>query len=178
VRIHYRLRQFWRTFLVEKEQLELDQALALLNPEQKALFTRMQQSEQNHAEKVLRRLLEQGENQPDLLVAALLHDVGKLCHRMSPLERAVVVLVKAVMPKLAHRWGELPPAGWDGLPAWRKAFILAEHHAEWGAEVARKSGVSVLTENLIRMHHYPRSQDVDSVETNLLQKLWQVDNES
>ena len=150
----------------------------MLNPEQRALFTQMQPSEQNHAVIMFRRLLEQGENQPDLLVAALLHDVGKLRYRLNPLERAMVVLVKAVMPEQARRWGELPPVGWDGLPPWRKAFIVAEHHAEWGAEMARKSGVSALTENLIRWHQQPHRQDADAEETSLLHKLWLVDNES
>ncbi len=92
------------------------------------------------------RLLEQGENQPDLLVAALLHDIGKLRYRLNPLERAMVVLVKAINPEQAHRWGSLPPDGWDRLPGWRKAFIVAEQHAGWGAEMARQAGVSPLTE--------------------------------
>jgi hypothetical protein len=178
VRILYRVNQFWRILLINKDQLEPVQANAILNPEQRALFTQMQLGEQNHALMIFRRLHEQGENQPDLLVAALLHDVGKLRYRVSPLQRAMVVLVRAVMPKQAHRWGELPPAGWLGLPAWRKAFIVAEHHAEWGAEMARKSGASVLTENLIRLHHHPHQQGGDAIETSLLRKLWLIDNES
>jgi hypothetical protein len=176
--ILYRIRQFWRTLFIKKDHLEHEQALALLSLEQKALFTQLHPGEQNHAVIVFRRLLEQGENQPDLLVAALLHDVGKLRYRMNPLERAIVVLVKAVMPKQAHRWGELPLVGWDDLTSWRKAFIVAEHHAEWGAEMARMSGVSVLTENLIRFHQQPHKLDVDAEETSLLHKLWLVDNES
>ncbi len=178
MRLLYRLRQFWRTLSIKKDQLELDQALAYLNPEQWALFTQQQPGEQNHAVIMFHCLLVQGENQPDLLVAALLHDVGKLRYRLSPLERAMVVLVKAVMPGQAYSLGELPPAGWDGLPAWRKAFILAEHHAEWGAEMARKAGVSPLSETLIREHHHPPCQDADIKENYLLRKLWLVDNES
>jgi hypothetical protein len=178
VRILYRLRQFWRTLSLKKDHRELEQALAILSPEQSTLFTQMQLSEQNHAVMVFRRLHEQGENQPDLLVAALLHDVGKLRYRLSPLERAMVVLVKTVMPKQAHRWGGLPPAGWDGLPSWRKTFIVAEHHAEWGAEMACQAGVSPLTENLIRLHHHPHGQDANAEETSLLHKLWLVDNEN
>jgi hypothetical protein len=138
----------------------------------------MQPSEQNHAGLIYHRLLEQGDNQPDLLVAALLHDVGKLRYRLSPLGRAIVVLVKTVMPRQAHHWGVLPSNGWDGLPPWRKVFIVAEHHAEWGAEMARQVGVSSLTETLIRFHDRPHRQEADTEETNLLHKLWLVDNES
>jgi len=178
VRLRYRLRQFWRILSIKEDQLEDEQALVKLNPEQRTLFTQMQPGEQNHAVIMFHSLLEQGETQPDLLVAALLHDVGKLRYRMSPLERAMVVLVKAVMPGQAHRWGELLSAGWDGLPSWRKPFIVAEHHAEWGAEMARQAGVSSLTETLIREHHHPPCQDADIKENNLLRKLWLVDNES
>jgi putative nucleotidyltransferase with HDIG domain len=178
VRILYRVRQFWGTLSIKKDHLELEQALALLSPEQRVLFTQMQPGEQNHALIMFCRLLEQGENQPDLLVAALLHDVGKLRYPLSPLERVMVVLVKAAMPKQARRWGQLPLNGWDGLPSWRKAFIVAEHHAVWGAEMARKTGVSPLTENLIRLHHHPHRQCADAEETSLLHKLWLVDNKS
>jgi hypothetical protein len=178
VRFRYRLSQFWRTLFAKIDQPELEQALVGLSQSQKALFMRMQPGEQNHALIVYRRLLEMGENQPDLLVAALLHDAGKLRYRINPLERSMVVLVKAVLPKKALLWGELPSINWDSLPAWRKAFIVAEQHPEWGAELARKAGVSVLTENLIRQHDQPYSQGPDSEETSLLHKLWLVDNDS
>ena len=105
------------------------------------------------------KLLEQGENQPDLLVAALLHDVGKLRYRLNPLERSLVVLVKAVLPEQARLWGELPLDGWDRTPGWRKAFVVAQQHAGWGAEMAREAGVSRLTESLIRKHHDPPCQE-------------------
>jgi putative nucleotidyltransferase with HDIG domain len=178
LRIQYRLRQFWRTLSITNNPLELEQALALLSPEQRDLFSQLQPSELNHALMMFCRLLAQGEDQPDLLVAALLHDVGKLRYRMSRLERVMVVLVKAVMPRQAHRWGELPLSGWDGLPSWRLAFIVAEQHAEWGAEMARKAGVSPLAEILIREHHQPPNQEANSTENYLQRKLWLVDNES
>jgi hypothetical protein len=178
LRIQYRVRQFWRTLAVKNDRHELEQALALLNPAQRVLFTQMQPSEQNHALMIFHCLLEQGDNQPDLLVAALLHDVGKLRYRLKPLGRVMVVLVKTVMPEQARRWGALPPNGCDGLLAWRKVFIVAEHHSEWGAEMTRQAGVSPLTENLIRFHDRPHRQDADAEESSLLDKLRLFDNES
>jgi putative nucleotidyltransferase with HDIG domain len=124
------------------------------------------------------RLLEQGEHQPDLLVAALLHDVGKLRYRLNPLERATVVMIHAIKPTLARRWRYLPPHEWESLPGWRKAFIVAGQHAGWGAEMARKAGVSPLTETLIREHHNLQGYPAEDVEKDLLRKLWVVDNES
>jgi len=127
---------------------------------------------------MLYRLLEQGENHPDLLVAALLHDVGKLHYHLNPFERALIVLVRLFLPEQAHLWGSLPATGWDDVPRWRKAFVLAEQHAGWGAELARQAGASTLTENLIREHHYPHFNNYNSAENSLLHKLWVVDNES
>ena len=178
MRIRYRFRQFWRALSIKEVHPDLETALAILTPAQKVLFSQMQPGEQRHAAMVYQRLRDHGENQPDLLVAALLHDVGKLRYRMHPLERAMVVLAKASLPKLARNWGRLPSSGWVELPAWRKAFILAENHAMWGADLARQAGVSPLAESLIRFHDQPHTQAVDELQTSLLHKLWLVDNES
>jgi hypothetical protein len=177
VRILYRLGQFWRTISFKIDLIELEQAMSLLTEAQWALFRQLQSSEQSHALAMVRTLLERGEDQPDLLVAALLHDVGKLCYRMNPIERALVVLVEAVIPGQAQCWGKLPPDGWDGLPGWKKAFIVAEQHPKWGAEMSREAGVSPLTESLIRKHHDSACQEATITENSLLHKLWLVDNE-
>lgn len=178
MRILYRLHQFWRTITANTASPALEQVQGLLNPEQKALFTQLQPGEQVHAMEMVRMLIEQGEQQPDLLVAALLHDVGKLRYRLHPIERTMVVLVGAVMPEQARRWGSLPPIGWEDVPRWRKVFVVAEQHAEWGAELARQVGVSPLTETLIRFHQHPQSPSTGGAETSLLHKLWVVDNQN
>ena len=178
MRILYRVRQFWRTVFVKAGPLELEQVQAVLNPEQMALFIQLQPGEKDHAVMMYHRLIEQGEIQPDLLVAALLHDVGKLRYRQNPLERTMVVLFKAANPGQARKWGSLAPDAWEGLPGWRKPFIVAEQHAEWGAEMARQAGVSSLTETLIREHHHLTSLGPGDEKDNLLHKLWVVDNDS
>ena len=178
MRILYRVRQFWRTVSLKKAHPALDDALAVLSPTQGALFSRMPRAEQEHALTVLRRLWQQGETQPDLLVAALMHDVGKLCCPIGPFYRAIVVIGKAVVPGQSRRWGELPPAGWEDLPMWHKAFIAADHHAEWGAQLASQAGVSSLAERLIRLHHQSHGQGADPEEIQLHHKLHLVDNES
>jgi hypothetical protein len=178
VRILYRVRQFWRTLSLKTDLLELQPARALLTDQQWELFLKLQPDEQSHASAMYHKLLEQGENQPDLLVAALLHDVGKLRYRMNPGERAMVVMAKTVMPQQVRRWGSLPLNGWDRLSNWRKAFIVAEQHAGWGAEMAREVGVSCLTESLIRKHHDLPCQDIEPTENSLLHKLRLVDNGS
>jgi putative nucleotidyltransferase with HDIG domain len=178
VRIQYRVRQFWRTIFVKTDPLELDRAMGLLTPEQAGLFSQLQPGEKDHSLVMVRKLIEQGENHPDLLVAAMLHDIGKLQYRLHPLERTMIVLAEAIMPGKVRQWGNLPPGGWNQVHSWRKAFVVAEQHAEWGAQLAHQAGVSSLTETLIREHHNPPLYPAGTAETSLQHKLWVVDNES
>ncbi len=123
-------------------------------------------------------LRKQGENHPELIQAALMHDVGKLRYPLNPVERAVVVLAQKLIPGRAHRWGILPSSGWEALPGWRKAFIVAALHAEWGAQMAHVAGASSLAESLIRQHHHELNESASEVENCLLHALWVADNES
>jgi putative nucleotidyltransferase with HDIG domain len=178
VRLLYRVRQFWRTIFVKTDPLELERGLTLLNAGQAVLFLQLQTSEKVHALAMVNKLIEQGDNQPDLLVAAMLHDVGKLRYHLNPFERAIIVLVREVKPELLQKWGNLPSGGYDSLPSWRKPVVLAEMHAGWGAEMAQKCGVSSFTETLIREHHHQHVGSISDMENGLLQKLWIVDNDS
>jgi hypothetical protein len=178
VRIIYRVRQFWRMVFEKPDGSEIKLVQAILSSEQVVLFMQMQPGEKNHALTMYQRLVEQDENNPDLLVAALLHDVGKTKYTMNPVERTMVVLARAIIPGLARKWGRPPSMVWDKLPGWRKSFIIAEQHAAWGAELAHNTGVSALTETLIYKHHHQNAQTPGDEENNLLYKLWVVDNES
>lgn len=178
MRILYRVRQFRHTLSRKIDPQSVDRVRKNLTLPQSELFDTLQASEKNHALTMVNKLLDQGESQPDLLVAALLHDIGKLRYRLNPFERAMIVIGQAVMPAQAKSWGSIPPGGRDHLPGWRKAFILAEHHAEWGAEMARLVGASPLTVELIRLHHSPPLIDPEIEEYCLQKTLWLVDNES
>ena len=178
MRIVYRVSQFWNTLSKKSDPGPVDEAHLLLTLAQRELFAQLQPSEQKHAISIWRKLLDRGEDQPDLLVAALLHDVGKLRYPMTPWQRVLVVLVKAIMPARARLWGSMPAENWHKLPSWRKAFIVAEQHPRWGAELAHQAGVSPLVEYLIREHHHPWGQDINTAESDLLHRLWVIDNES
>jgi len=151
------------------------------------LFLRQQPAEQAHSLEVFFQLIEQGEDSPDLLAAALLHDAGKSRFPLRLWERAEVVIGKALFPAWVEKWGE------SGARGWKRPFVIAARHAQWGAEMADEAGASALTVRLIRRHQdsiggkrgsaVPQRGDCDRDEIlpgdeYLLQRLQVIDNES
>jgi hypothetical protein len=130
----------------------------------------MQPSEQWHATLVMQRLKDAGQDHPDLLAVALLHDVGKILYPLSPLERAVIVLGKKFFPRLASRWGK------GTRQDFRRPFVVAERHAEWGADLAARAGASTMTVNLIRRHQDALLENSISLEDHLLSALQRADD--
>jgi hypothetical protein len=55
---------------------------------------------------------------------------------------------------------------------------VSEGHAEWGAQIAREAGVSLLAEALIRRHQETPPDPPQNLEDHLLHKLQSADNES
>jgi len=131
----------------------------------------MQPAEQVHAYQIFKRLETAGQTTPDLLMAALLHDVGKILVPLSIFDRVVIVLGKHLFRKAALRWAEGTPHGW------RLPFVVAEQHAEWGAELANQAGASSLTVELIRRHYDRPVRNPDSHTEHLLAALQAADDE-
>ena len=70
-----------------------------LTPAQLSLFRQMQPSEQVHAYQIFKHLETAGQTNPDLLAAALLHDVGKILYPLSIFDRVIIVLGKRLFPE-------------------------------------------------------------------------------
>jgi hypothetical protein len=150
----------------------MEMAKAVLSPALLAAFITMQPSEQAHSLDVLKKLKVQGEDHPDLLAAALLHDLGKTVKPLRVWERVLIVLVKGLSPSLARSLG---------LTFHWPMFRVAELHPEWGAELAANAGASPLTVALIRRHQETLPEQGETSETSedlLLRKLQAVDDES
>jgi hypothetical protein len=174
-RVRYRVRQFQHALWSAADPEGLEQARSILTPAQLALFAGMQASEQAHALSVCRQLVDHGETLPDLLVAALLHDVGKCLCPLRLWERVLIVLGKAIFPAQVRRWGNLP-APVAAIRGWKRAFVVAEQHPAWGAELAVEAGASPRTVALIR-HHQDRAPWKGDPEIEcLLGKLQAVDD--
>lgn len=151
VRVAYRATQFWKAITAVPDRPGFELAESILSPALQAEFLKMQPSEIHHSLEIVRALLAAGESNPDLLVAALLHDLGKCRTPLRAWERAIVVVGKRFFPAACHRWGNS-----GELRGWKRMFVVTEQHPAWGAEMAGQAGASPLTVRLIRRHHEPR----------------------
>jgi hypothetical protein len=142
----------------------------------------MQPSEQTHSLQVCKELLSVTDKdhlpqQWDLLVAALLHDVGKSRRPLRAYERVMIVLGHALFPDIVNRWGgedvKIDDDNRDVTRlTWLKIlFVVAEQHPCWGASLAAEAGVSPLTASLSRHHQNfspsPSSELFPSKSSNL-----------
>lgn len=153
-RWRYRVRQFVRTLRARPDPAGLEFARQTLTPAQLALFRQMQACEQAHALHVLRRVIARSQAQGlqppvELLVAALLHDVGKTRYPLRWWERVLIVLGNALLPGQARRWGNCSPRGWA------RPFVVAARHPVWGAELAAERDTAPRAVALIRRHQEP-----------------------
>jgi hypothetical protein len=171
VRGVYRARQFFLALGAALGVAPAPEAIALaeqiLTPAQLALFRRMSRSEQAHSLIVLQKLTAQNERDPNLLTAALLHDVGKTLAPLRLWQRVIVVLGQTFFPRQARHWGEAPGKG---------PFVTAAQHPAWGAQLAAQAGCSPTIVQII-LHHQDRAACPASIEP-LLRKLQAADNES
>jgi len=147
VGLRYRLRQLKNNLTAGPlSEVARQEVAVLLSPAERALFTRLSLADQWHSVRVLGDLRAAGYNDPDLLAAALLHDVGKTRYPLTAWDRTVIVVGVALLPRRAARWGQGPPDGW------RRPFVIRARHPEWGAAMAAAAGTRAAVVDLIRRH--------------------------
>lgn len=178
MRLRYRASQLWHALTAVPTPEDLDLARQALSPSQMDLFLQLQPNEQAHSLQIYCQLREGKPLDDDLLVAALLHDVGKISYPMRPWERVWIVIARALMPAKAVEWGQAQPRGW------KRPFVIAEQHATWGADLAARAGASPTAVSLIRRHQQPPNRFEQAAvapashEDQLLYRLQLLDDKS
>ncbi|HUG17097.1 MAG TPA: hypothetical protein VMM78_18975 [Thermomicrobiales bacterium] len=163
----WRVRQFVASVLnVSDPGIDDELRRLVSNEEQWALLARLSPFDRSHQLRVRRHLVERGCDDPDLLLAALLHDAGKAddCGMAGSPARALSVLARRV-PGLNCRLTT------ERHPRWLHGLYLAEHHAQLGASLARAAGASERCCELISRH-----EEDTVVDDPLLAALVAADN--
>ena len=143
------VRRFFVTLLARVDPVSLTTLDHVLSPAERRLFLTMKDSDQRHSLDLCERLRRDGQIEPDLLRAALLHDVGKASGSLPILYRVAFTLAAIANPRLAR---------WLGRPSstvWRQPFYLAAHHPEIGAVAATEAGSNPRVVGLIANHNQP-----------------------
>ena len=131
-----KVRRFGRYFTGRVDGRERADLTGWLTPPQLQLFDSMHPADQRHGLDVVAALKADGHAQPELLLAALLHDSGKgrglhVWHRVGW--------------SLGERYGTRVERFFERLPSFRGAFATLRMHAAKSAELAAAAGCSPAT---------------------------------
>lgn len=149
-RAGYRIGQFVRGLVPWVPARDRALAAAVLTARQFAAFCLMTPADQRHAVRVARSVLAAGARDPDLIVAALLHDLGKVDPQ--GLGRVMVVhrVAKVLLVRLSPRtWARLSAISRPGIG---RGCYLLQHHPALGAAWAAGLDVSPRARALIAAH--------------------------
>lgn len=176
-RAQYRARQFVQALHPSVTEAERREVAAILPAAAQPIFVRMPLDAQRHSLNVLHTLQAAGPLHPDLAVAALLHDAGKVAPgpgglRLGIWARGPLVLAESLAPRWVERMAAPMP-----MRRLRYAFYLHTQHPRLGAQMAAEAGCSRLACWLIE-HHQERTLPVDATaeQARLLMLLQRADN--
>ena len=128
---------------------EREELAEWLSPRQLRLFDWMHISDRRHGLNVVAYLRAQGVEDPELLMAGLLHDAGK-----GPRVR----LSHRVAYSLGQRYGERIWSVAGHMPTFRTGLGRLRDHAARSADLAREAGCSARTIDLIRDEEHPTDE--------------------
>jgi hypothetical protein len=142
-------RQAKRHVLARVPARERDAVAVWLSPTQLALYDAMHVADQRHGLDVVAALRAGGTDDPEVLLAGLLHDAGKGDAGLVP--RVVHSLGQAQVPLAARAVG-----WWPGM---RATLERLRDHAETSARLAEAAGCPPRTIELIRWQDDPRDPE-------------------
>ena len=160
----HRVAQFVAHVRARVDPAEEAMVRRLLPPSAAELFGSMPVADRRHGLDVAERLIASGQDDRDLLSAALLHDAAK-GDRMRLWHRIAGVVLESLAPTMLRRLADPDPA------SWRHAFHLYLHHEPMSAELTERAGCSPRAAGFIR-------GSVDEGDAHLLRALKGADDAS
>ena len=171
--LRYRLWQFWQIVTaVPLSAVARSEVAAVLTANEMALFEQFSLNDQWHSYRVMKMLRDAGHVQPPLLVAALLHDVGKTKLPLSIWERSLIVLATILLPGQTAVWGQGEAVGW------KRPFVVKAQHPAWSADLAAQAGSQPLAVRLMQRHQDTIQPEDNSTEAELLRLLQWADDQN
>lgn len=144
-----KVRQTRRHLLARVAPREREAVAAWLTPAQLALFDEMHVADRRHGLDVMAALRAGGTDDPEVLLAGLLHDAGKG-------DSGLVARIVHSLGQLGLGWTARLVAWWPGLGA---SLDRLRDHADRSASLAAAAGCPPRTVELIRWQDAPRDPD-------------------
>lgn len=129
---------------------EQSEVASLLSPDLAPLFWRQPSADQRHALNVARRVMERDHSDAELIVAALVHDVGKADAGLGPVRRSIATVLDIAGVQVGGRMGRYLD------------------HGAIGARALESAGASDLTVSFARLHPGGPPSGVDPERWKLL----------
>jgi hypothetical protein len=159
-----RVAQFVRHVRARVSAADEDRARSLLPILAWPLYDAMPVADRRHALDVVAALDRAGIDDPDVRVAALLHDAAK-GHRVRLWHRVGGVLLGRLAPRVLRSLADPNPR------SWRHPWFLVIHHAALSADLAARHGCSPRSVAFLR-------GDVPAADAQLLRALTAADDAS
>ncbi len=150
-RLSYRARQLRRTLAPGITAADLRVAEAVLGNDLYTLFAAMQQADQRHCLDVYQKLRAEGEDDAEVLVAALVHDAGKgggSARRIRTWHRVAYVAL-----------GLLPSGALDRIARGDGGLARLHRHGEATLRLVRRAGASEGVVGLLEVMESDRGDD-------------------
>lgn len=122
----------------------------LLRPSESDLFWTQQRTDIRHAHDCARYVADKRPSRPDLIRAALLHDLGKRSARLSPIGRSIATMLAFIGIRGSER---------------HRSY---NRHSEEGAEILAGAGAEDIVVTYTRYHHSRRPENFDPDDWDLL----------
>lgn len=154
-RVRYRVGQFTRGLRGRLSPADIAEVRGRLSDAEFTLFLHAQRRDRRHSVDLYRLLQREGVGgapaSEAVLVAALLHDVGK--GQLATWHRVAFVVLNAATPWLSRRLESQTGAHW------RRGLWRLRHHAALGAEMLRRAGTDPRVVAIVEAHTRPTSGD-------------------
>jgi len=171
-RIFLRIKQFFKSLVLKPSEEDLLFAKSYLTIEEAALFDNLPGYEKKHAIDVARQMADVTRSsneikEKEIVKFALLHDIGKATIKLSLPDKAVLIVLRRILPGL---YNSMAAKGESGRGFVSKKFYVHKYHAKIGAELLRRAGIEESVAKLVELHDKEPEPD-DPIELMLLRQL-------